>query len=113
MKLLLLTDAEIAVLKESCLLRQDDKPKKGTWKHLQSAFDKLKALPEADRKLFTMHISMENDAFQGRRAANELMKMLEHVSGQVATGRFSGKLVDTNGNTVGEFNTVWRQDQTP
>jgi hypothetical protein len=40
----------------------------------------------------------------------EIANILGSVRGHVATGRFSGKVMDSNGNTVGEFLSIWRTD---
>lgn len=61
-------------------------------------------------KRFTLSFSMENEAFQGHHTADEIMKILGAVRGYVATGRFSGKVRDSNGNTIGEFLAIWRTD---
>lgn len=71
------------------------------------ANDTPERLPE---KRFTLSFSMENEAFQGHQTADQIMKILGNVRGHVATGRFSGKVMDNKGNIVGEFLTTWRSD---
>jgi hypothetical protein len=66
--------------------------------------------PQANEKRFTLSFAMETEAFQGRQTADQIMKILGNVRGHVATGRFSGKVTDSKGNTVGEFLTTWRND---
>jgi hypothetical protein len=62
-------------------------------------------------KRFTLTFSMENDAFNTGSPTTEMLKIIDQVRGNVATGRYSGQVYDTNGNTVGEFLTTWRRDE--
>jgi hypothetical protein len=69
-------------------------------------------MAEEPEKRFTLTFSMESDAFNTGSPASEIMRILGEVTGAVAVGRFSGTVVDVNGNTVGTWLTVWREDPT-
>lgn len=49
---------------------------------------------------FTIEINTENDSFADE---NELPKLLRRVAERVANGESYGKIIDSNGNTVGKF----------
>lgn len=66
--------------------------------------------PAKEEKRFTLTFSTENAAFDGHGYASEVMRILGVVRGQIATGRFSGPVVDANGNTIGSFLSTWRRE---
>lgn len=66
-------------------------------------------MPEPD-KLFTVYVNCENEAFQDRKFASEITRILHVVAGNMATGKYSGAILDVNGNTVGNWHTKWTND---
>lgn len=84
------------------------------WQACANVFNDLVLRPaNPDEKRFFLSFSMESDAFQKRQTTNEVMKILGKVSGNYATGRMSGQIMDSSGKPVGEFLTLWRHDPEP
>lgn len=54
---------------------------------------------------FEMKINMENSAFEERPEA-ELMRILDVVAARILKGVTVGSCMDSNGNSVGEFEIV-------
>lgn len=69
-------------------------------------------MAEEPEKRFTLTFSMESDAFNQGSPSSEMMRILGDVTGHVAVGRYSGTVLDVNGNTIGTWLTVWREDPT-
>jgi len=53
--------------------------------------------------MFTLSFKTENDAF-AEDARAEIVRLLCHAGAAIARGDDAGKLIDSNGNTVGTFN---------
>lgn len=52
--------------------------------------------------MFTLKIKTDNDAFVDS-PSTELARLLREVADDIEAGTMSAKLVDRNGNIVGEF----------
>lgn len=53
--------------------------------------------------MFRLYIDTDNDSCKPNHYA-EVAKLLRDVARRVEDGQNSGKILDTNGNTVGTFN---------
>ncbi len=53
--------------------------------------------------MFKLEINTENAAFEGEAAIDEIDILLHTVVSQVSRGLTSGKILDSNGNTVGSW----------
>jgi hypothetical protein len=51
---------------------------------------------------FTLTIETSNDAFQPDPEA-EIARILRETARRVVNGNYAGRLIDVNGNRVGEF----------
>jgi hypothetical protein len=51
--------------------------------------------------MFTLKIDTDNAAFED--GSLEVARILEHTAKRLRDGRTDGKLLDINGNTVGEY----------
>lgn len=58
--------------------------------------------------MFTLEIDTDNAAFDGRSSLDELTQCFKQVLTKLACGKRDGKVMDTNGNTVGRFE--WKED---
>jgi len=57
--------------------------------------------------MFTLTIQTENDAFQDGNAARELARLLRRVAQRLPVmDEGSGRIQDSNGNTVGRWELV-------
>lgn len=59
---------------------------------------------------FKLEIDLGNDAFQGKGGLAEIARLLEDAAARVRKNAELGKLVDSNGNTCGEFKIVFDND---
>lgn len=66
-------------------------------------------MPDPEKR-FTLTFSMEGEAFQGSHVANQIMRILDLVRGDIATGRFNRPVLDAAGLPIGECRIVWRAD---
>lgn len=55
---------------------------------------------------FVLEFNCDNVAFDGYATAEETARLLREAADKVTAGRTEGKLVDSNGNTVGEWRFV-------
>ena len=53
--------------------------------------------------MFRMEFETENEAFSDGNAAAEIWRILREIASRVASGYTSGKVRDTNGNSVGTW----------
>lgn len=61
-------------------------------------------------KYFELHIKCENAAFDEAEGTNEVSLLLAKISAQVNAGQQDGMIFDTNGNYVGEYGFVEKED---
>jgi hypothetical protein len=66
-------------------------------------------MPEPEKR-FTVYINCEGPEFQGRGYTSAILDILQTVTGNVRTGRFSGPITDAAGKTIGNWLTQWRTD---
>lgn len=52
---------------------------------------------------FVVTINLDNDAFNGKGAESEIIRLLKEATDKFERGISSGKLLDINGNTCGKF----------
>ena len=55
------------------------------------------------RRLFTLNLDLENDAFHGADRDHEVARILEHAAKLVMNGAERTELSDANGNSVGSY----------
>lgn len=57
---------------------------------------------------FKLEFDTDNDAFDSLNYEYEVNRILDNVKERVSEGDLSGKVKDSNGNTVGHFDTEAR-----
>ena len=53
--------------------------------------------------MFTLQFTTDNEAFSDGNAQSEIARILHKVAEQVKQGSEGGRIMDINGNSVGDF----------
>lgn len=59
-------------------------------------------MPQLKHNLIVL-INLDNDAFSGAAGEREVARLLREAADKFEKGKHSGKLMDSNGNSVGSF----------